>query len=228
MPEKNIRIFCGDFQEAIIKVEFEMIKESIKIVIRKINALLGIDLFKYTKWIENRLLGWKRINVEAAQNENGQPIKLHLGCGDRYIKGYINVDHRKTTATDLVCDIKKLPFNDGTVNLIEIYHVIEHLPRNDVQESLKEWYRLLEQGGKLIIEYPDFDQAVKEYLAGNERRIDNIFGLQRFPGDAHLFGYNAKRMRELLQNCGFKEIIDCQPQDYHRQEEPCLRIEASK
>ncbi len=205
-----------------------MTVESIKIVIRKINSCLGINLFKYTEWIKNRLLGGKRVTPEMIRKGNGQPVKLHLGCGDRYLKGYINIDHRKTTATDLVCDIKKLPFDDNSVSQIEIYHVIEHLPRNDVPAAFMEWYRLLGEGGRIIIEYPDFDQTVREYIDGNEKRLDNIFGLQRFAGDAHLFGYNAERMKKLLQDCGFKEIKDCEPQDYHRQQEPCLRVEASK
>lgn len=39
-----------------------------------------------------------------------------------------------------------------------------------------------------------FDEAVKEYLAGKEIRLENIFGHQRFPGDAHMFGYTPKRL----------------------------------
>jgi len=61
-------------------------------------------------------------------------------------------------------------------------------------------------GGKLVIECPDFDRDVKEYIEGNEKRLDSIFGLQRFPGDAHLFGYNFKRIKKVLEESGFKNI----------------------
>ena len=78
------------------------------------------------------------------------------------------------------------------MKLIETYHVIEHLNRHDLPIALKEWRRVLIVGGRLIIECPDFDEAIKEYIQGNEKRINNIFGLQRFPGDVHQFGYNLK------------------------------------
>ncbi len=170
----------------------------------------------------------KRVDLNSINKEKSPPLKLHLGCGQRYLKGYVNIDHRKTTATDIVCDIKKLPFADNSASLIEIYHVVEHLPRNNVSKAFQEWYRVLNEDGKIIIEFPDFDEAVKEYLAGNEKRIDNIFGLQRFPGDAHLFGYNFERVKKMLVNIGFQEITSAEPQDYHRTLEPCLRIEAHK
>ena len=115
---------------------------------------------------------------------NKDPLKLHLGCGNQSLKGYVNIDFRKTGATDIVCGITKLPYPDNSVQVIEMYHVIEHLPKHDLPDAFREWHRVLSPGGKIVIECPDFDAAVKEYLAGNEKRLDNIFGLQRFPGDA--------------------------------------------
>ena len=159
---------------------------------------------------------------------NNHPLKLHLGCGDQYFDGYVNIDLRKTTATDVVCGIKKLPYPNDSVEIIELYHVIEHLPRHDLQEAMREWYRVLSPGGKLIIECPDFDIAVKQYFEGNEERLNSIFGLQRFPGDAHFFGYNCARLKNLLQNASFVYIEEKQPQDYHSKHEPCVRVEAIK
>lgn len=153
------------------------------------------------------------------------PLKLHLGCGGRHFENYKNIDLRKTRATDLVCDIRKLPYTDNSVKLIETYHVVEHLPRHDLPKALKVWYRVLIPGGKLIIECPDFDETAKEYIEGNEKRIDNIFGLQRFPGDTHHFGYNFKRLEKLLAAAGFKDIKKRAAQDPHTKDEPCLRVE---
>ena len=157
-----------------------------------------------------------------------KPLKLHLGCGGRRIDGYINIDCRKTTATDAVLDIRRLPYSDDSAILIEAYHAIEHLPGNDLPNVLKEWRRVLAPNGKLIIECPDFDKDAREYLDGNEARLDSIFGLQRFHGDMHLFGYNFKRLSGLLENSGFREIVQATPQDYHSQNEPCLRVECLK
>ncbi len=93
-------------------------------------------------------------------------------------------------------------------------------------KALKEWYRILSPRGKLIIECPD--RAIMEYLEGNEERLYCIYGRQRFPGDNHYWGYNAKRLKENLEKIGFMEVLETDPQDYHKDNEPCLRIEATK
>jgi len=128
----------------------------------------------------------------------------------------------------MVSDIGKLPFPEGSAARIECYHVIEHLPHRLVPRMLREWRRVLKTGGELIVECPDFDRTVQEYLEGHEGRIYNVFGLQRFPGDAHLFGYNRKRLRRILEDAGFREVEDREPSDYHTREEACLRIECRK
>tara|TARA_B100001248_G_scaffold11726_1_gene7605 strand:+ start:2748 stop:3401 length:654 start_codon:yes stop_codon:yes gene_type:complete len=157
-----------------------------------------------------------------------KPLRLHLGCGEKSFDNFINIDHRKTIATDYVCDIKSLPFRKNSVETIESYHVIEHLGRHQAKEALINWFKILKNNGKIVIECPDFDEAVKEYIDGNESRIDNIFGYQRFDGDIHCFGYNFERLKNLLELVGFTNIEQKEPTDYHRFEEPCLRVEAIK
>lgn len=161
---------------------------------------------------------------------NKNPLKLHLGCGGQHLEGYVNINWRKTTATDLICDIKKLPYPDNSVKLIETYHAIEHLPRHDFPKALKEWYRVLRHGGKLIIECPDFDEIVKKYLNGDEKQLDGIFGLQRFKGDYHVFGYSLNRLTRLLKECDFTDIKKKEPQDYHAKVEGWsnIRVEGTK
>jgi ubiquinone/menaquinone biosynthesis C-methylase UbiE len=140
----------------------------------------------------------------------------------------VNIDHRKTVATDLVCDIRRLPYLDNSAELIESYHVIEHMPHVVIDNVLSEWARVLKPGGQIVLECPDFDRTVREYLEGNEERIINVYGWQRFEGDYHLYGYNPKRLAERLQRAGFTDITFPEPQDYHTQLEPCLRAEAIK
>lgn len=176
---------------------------------RSINP--GIIKFKYKLGIKDK-----------------NPLKLHLGCGERHFEDYVNIDLRKTRATDLVCDIRHLPYPDNSVELIETYHVIEHLPRHDLPKALKMWYRLLMHGGKIIIECPDFDEAIKQYIEGNEKRMDSFFGLQRFSGDTHHLGYNFKRLEKILKAVDFNDIQKREPQDPHSKEEPCLRVECIK
>jgi predicted SAM-dependent methyltransferase len=216
-----------------------MIRKPAKKILNHFDRLFNVDSFKYIQRVKSVLFGSCGLKApvilmdelkkkaQALIPPDGK-IKLHLGCGKNHFEGYINIDLRETSATDLECDITCLPFDDNTAELIETYHVIEHLPRYDLPRALKEWFRVLKKDGKLVIECPDFDRTVMEYLEGNVDRIDNIFGLQRFPGDAHLFGYNFMRLKKNLVECGFRNIQQCEPRDYHKDLEPCLRVEAFK
>lgn len=155
-------------------------------------------------------------------------LKLHLGCGNRNFPGYINIDFRKTKATDYVCSNIRLPFSDVSVELIETYNLIEHLPKDLLPKAFQNWWDKLIPGGKLVIECPDFDKTVTEYLEVNDKRVNNIFGLRRFREDVHLWGYNFYRLKKILVECGYKGVKRCIPQDYHRLQESRMQVEAYK
>jgi len=142
-------------------------------------------------------------------------IKLHLGCGKIKLPGFVNIDHRHTRATDFVCSVTKLPHLSNSVDVIESYHMIEHISHTKVRAMLQEWRRVLKPNGQLVIECPDFDRAIERYQAGEEQRLMAIFGLHRFPGDVHLFGYNFVRLKRLLEECGFESVTRHKTQDYH-------------
>jgi predicted SAM-dependent methyltransferase len=205
----------------------------IKQIFNRIDRSLNVDSFR---WLGRLVLLRKGKSPEFEQlREKARAmipadgnLRLHLGCGKVRLEGFVNIDRRATSATDLECDILQLPFDDNAVVRIETYHVIEHLGRHEAVRAVREWYRVLKSGGILVIECPDFDAACREYLDGSQDRIDNIFGLQRFEGDSHRFGYNFERLRRLLAECGFQSIVQQQPTDYHREQEPCLRAEATK
>lgn len=209
----------------------------VKKLFNSVDKCLGIDTYKYFNKFRSRkksncLVGGKTFEELQQQAavlvDLNEHVKLHLGCGKNHFDGFINIDLRQTSATDFECDICRLPFADNSVELVETFHVIEHLPRHDVSVAIREWHRVLADNGKLVIECPDFDGVAREYVQGNESRIDNIFGLQRFEGDTHLFGYNESRLRKLLEDSHFTNIEFCEPQDYHKDLEPCLRVEATK
>jgi predicted SAM-dependent methyltransferase len=160
--------------------------------------------------------------------QNAKNIRLHLGCGSKHFHGYINVDLWITDATDVICDITHLPWPDNCAETIESYHVLEHISHKSVRKALSEWYRVLAPGGKLILECPNFDAAIQDYLSGNDNRLINIFGQQRHYGDIHLFGYNPARLIKLLEEVGFKDLIEELPQSSQSLDEPSFRIECHK
>lgn len=217
-------------------------EKKLKIFIEKLEDTTGVKLIPiakkvYKSYYNSRLLNffrrrydYLRILFYYIHSKKNQPIKLHLGCGERELDNYINIDLRKTKVTDYVADITKLPFPSGTAKEIVSFHVFEHLPRRQISKIIKNWHRILTDGGKLVIECPDFDKNIKDYLANNKPMIQlyYIFGRQRFPGDTHRFGYNFKRLKKLLINAGFNKVKKEKPQDYHRLEAGCLRVEAYK
>lgn len=166
--------------------------------------------------------------AKPALSAEGPGLKLHLGCGNKRLPGFINIDMISTQATDLVCDARRLPFRAESVARIETFHMIEHLPRHSFSAALIEWNRVMEPGADLIIECPDFDEAVRQYVAGQKHRINNLFGLQRHEGDYHRFGYSIESLTDALREAGFGNIRPATPTDSHVCEEPCLRIEAIK
>jgi predicted SAM-dependent methyltransferase len=161
-------------------------------------------------------------------------LALHIGCGDIHKRGYVNIDHRETGATDMIMNCIYLQdFEDEAADVIESYHLIEHLPRphshkDNVNTALRYWFRVLKPGGQLVIECPDFHETVKQYVDGNTARKDNIFGLDRFEGDTHRWGYDFNELKSMLTAAGFTDIKRKPPQDYHKELEPCMRIECSK
>ena len=164
-----------------------------------------------------------KIGIRKPEN-----LRLHLGCGWKHFEGYINVDLRITDATDVICSIIDLPWPDKSVSVIESYHVIEHVSHKKIKRMLSEWYRVLKPEGKLILECPNFDMAVREYLAGNEGRLINIFGQQRFNGDYHHYGFNPLRLARILEEIGFKSIQNLIPQSSQSLDEPSFRIVCEK
>jgi SAM-dependent methyltransferase len=85
--------------------------------------------------------------------------KLNLGCGEDKKEGYINVDWNPLTKPDLVYDLNVLPypFEGGQFDLIEAFHVLEHLDKPFT--IMKEFHRLLKPGGILHIKVPHFSRG---------------------------------------------------------------------
>lgn len=85
--------------------------------------------------------------------------KLNLGAGENKKAGYINVDFNSLTEPDVCHDLNSLPypFADETFDIIEAFHVLEHLDKPFL--VMKELHRLLKKEGELIIKVPHFSRG---------------------------------------------------------------------
>ncbi len=163
--------------------------------------------------------------------ENNQGLlKLHIGCGTKIREGYLNIDEYVKAPGILNVDVFKLPIEDNFVDEIFTEHMLEHLSKYEVPEALREWARVLKKNGKLIMNLPNLEWCLQQWLAKPEEerwnwQLDTIFGLQTHPGEYHKTGFTKSRLRELLRDAGFKEItID----DYWSHGQSCFWVEASK
>ena len=97
---------------------------------------------------------YKRIDAMILQSTQ-EGIKLNLGCGTDYRKGWVNCDIHRDSKYDMYVDLtEKLPFKTNYANKILLNVVLEHLPNH--LELLNEMKRVLKPGGKLIMIIPHF------------------------------------------------------------------------
>lgn len=98
-------------------------------------------------------------------------VKLNLGCGDKILEGYTNVDvasERAGILPDIVCDIRNLDkFSDNFADEILAVHVVEHFWRWEVADILREWVRVLKPGGKMILECPNLKSRLRRIFTGH-------------------------------------------------------------
>ena len=96
-------------------------------------------------------------------------IKLNLGCGTRYIPGFINIDCSMSVKADLRLTLGEnpLPMEEDIVSLIVSSNLLEHLTRYEGLFFLKECYRVLTPGGLFYLALPDVKRIVDIFLNGH-------------------------------------------------------------
>jgi predicted SAM-dependent methyltransferase len=128
-------------------------------------------------------------------------------------------------------DAGDLPFPDNSIERIDSYHMVEHIPREQFVHMLSEWNRVLVPSGTLVFELPDFDKCVQEYLDtedGEYERVllEFVFGGQRHSTDVHYWGWNEERLRSVLEDAGYGPITFPAPEAKQTEVAPCLRVKA--
>lgn len=137
-------------------------------------------------------------------------MKLHLGCGNKKIDGFINIDVRYQPNVDVVDNIKFLrSIKKNSIDLIYASHVLEHFSRWDYMLVLQRWHELLKDDGILRIAVPDFEQICTYYLKSkNLRSVSGmLYGGQDYNENYHYWCWDFNELKNDLQKIGFKNII---------------------
>ena len=92
-------------------------------------------------------------------------MKLHLGCGRKYIPGFVHVDLLDYDHIDHRMSVDDLSlFSNNSVELIYASHVLEHFGRHETTGVLGEWYRVLQVAGVLRVAVPRFRGGCQQVL----------------------------------------------------------------
>lgn len=136
-------------------------------------------------------------------------LMIHLGCGEKYIPGFIHVDIRKMPHVDYVASADNLSFlKEGSADLIYACHLLEHFKRSETLRVLKEWHRVLKKGGVLRVAVPDFESLVKIYKKSGDINLilGPLVGRQDYEGNTHFRVFDFKSLSALLVEAGFKNV----------------------
>lgn len=115
-------------------------------------------------------------------------------------------------AVDVVCNAAAIHLPDQCAELVYSQECLEHFPWREAPLVLHEWARLVDVGGSLRIEVPDFAAACRQFLETDtldmDRRIQQIiFGGQANQWDYHYTGWTPRMLQAEMESAGL-EIID--------------------
>ena len=133
-------------------------------------------------------------------------MKLHLGCGKRYIEGWVHVDAVQHPHVDYIAMLDNLSFlDDESVQEIYACHVLEHFKRNEVKKFLSEWFRVMKKDSILRLAVPDFEKACQLYHQTKDIMLVKglICGRQDYEFNFHYNVFDMKSISELLEEIGF-------------------------
>jgi predicted SAM-dependent methyltransferase len=199
----------------------------------KTTTKLALRLMPTYVWVAARKeLFIKKCNRQIRSTDNRKKImaakqstelNIHLGCGKRIFKNWLNIDVYKAQGIDIQLNFTNpLPFDTGSVNMIYSEHVLEHLFKPDAENLLKECCRILKNGGTIRIGVPDAEIYFTKYkekdthffeklkhLGGATQTLDTpidiINQMFRMGGD-HLFAWDYDTLQKALQKAGFSHI----------------------
>ena len=106
-------------------------------------------------------------------------MKLNLGCGNKQLDGYINLDNDPSVNPDVVADlnVEKLPFDDNTFDEVIASHVLEHIG-DGFMNLIKEIYRISKPNSTIQIVVPHYNHWTFHADPTHVRSIDvHMFSL---------------------------------------------------
>ncbi len=148
-------------------------------------------------------------------------VKLNLGCGRKYLEGYINCDFVPSIKADKYFDLEVFPYpiESNSADEVLLDNVLEHL--NDVLRVMTELHRILKPGGvaRIIVPYAKSDWAFQDPTHKHfftEKSMDyfrpdfefNFYSKCRFEVRKAELRYDSTTLRHKLRNAiPFRSVL---------------------
>jgi len=155
--------------------------------------------------------------VMSARPRNGA-CHLHLGCGPKYLPGFVNIDGNPFGKIDLWLDVRNgLPFRSNSVDSIYSTHMFEHFYPDELKRLLRECVRVLKNGGGIRLIVPSLESAIAAYTQERSdwfddsfpRHFDSLGGRFSnfvFCDGQHRTAFDFSYLNEVLHEAGFREV----------------------
>lgn len=143
-------------------------------------------------------------------------MNINIGCGEDVKEGYLNVDRLSGPGIDVSHDLNIIPYPFAPNSADEIYasHILEHLDRPF--EVMKEFHRILKNGGRLIIKVPHFSRGFthSEHVRGFDVSFPLYFQSSFTKSGYMGFEFSLQQMRfswlaffHLYKHCGISRAV---------------------
>lgn len=143
-------------------------------------------------------------------------MKLHLGCQEKYLDGYVNIDLPPSEHTvervkaDRYADVRDLSYAENSISEIRSHHLLEHFTRQQALLLLARWHKWLKPNGLLVVETPDFEESAKKFLKANpdEQFVfgRHIYGSEEAAWATHKDYWSETKYRFVLSRLGFNDF----------------------
>lgn len=146
---------------------------------------------------------------------------LHVGCSNASLPIWFSnaietrLDIDPSCNPDVVASILDMG-EIGGFDCVYSCHVLEHIYPHQVQPALKEFKRVLKDGGHVMIFTPDLEDikanedVIYEVEGGVITGWDLFYGgrslIEKNPYMAHRTGFTTEKMKQELEKAGFRNI----------------------
>ncbi len=175
-----------------------------------------------------RALTRKNQRLAAAYLASHETPRLHVGCGDNELPGWLNTELCPRGGQIFLDATRPFPLPDSTFASVYSEHMIEHIAAGQAETMLSECFRVMTPGAVIRIVTPDLafllrllesppapDVAAYIRYSLDAHRLqapaaDGVYVFNNFVRAwGHQFIHTEATLRALMARAGFEEIRTC-------------------